>query len=318
MNQNEVKGLIVSNIQLSMSGQEVEHAKLEFKKEWYNLKDEKGIAAFLKDTCAIVNTVGPDGYLVIGFDTKANQYNSVQFSDSGLRDSSDLPGIIVKHVDRAFMIDYFPIEVDGHVLNVIHIPPSLDKPHVIRNHKSWPGDKLREEVHRIFVRKGSTIREASKYDLDLMNYDRKNIQPEYQVYGTIHLNNSSFHTKFERFSNTAFTVEGLEMRVGLTLENTGYKPLSMARLEGTIFNTIVSEFPEKITFSGVERYHHKILLGPNEILDIPFSLICDDFNNVDYKICRSTTNMWQNHISEIPMIFTFHTTNRISVPVILK
>ena len=63
-------------------------------------------------------------------------------------------------------------------MSILHIPPSFDKPHLIKNYKN---EKGREEQHRIFVRHGSTTRLANKYDIDFMNYDKKNLVPEYRI-----------------------------------------------------------------------------------------------------------------------------------------
>lgn len=312
-----IQSLIASNIQQSIAGQEIEHAKLEFKKEWYNLKDDKGIAAFLKDTSAIANTVGPDGYLVIGFDTRSNQFHPVKFSDTGLRDSSELSGIIVKHVDRAFMIDYFPIEVEGHILNVIHIPPSLGKPHVIRNHKSWPGGNLREESHRIYVRRGSRIWEATKYDLDLMYYDRKNIQPEYQVYGTIQFSDQNFGMNYQEFNPHKRFVEYLTLAAWITLENTGRRTISLGQIELSFGTKIHSGFPERIIFKGNSVSNHKIILPPNDITHESFELSSLQFRGMDFQICSKAIEYWEWNKTEIPMHLTLHTTNQLSIPVIV-
>ena len=160
-----------------------ENPKLDFKREWYDMKTPIGINEFLKDTTAIANTVGLDGFIVFGFDDKTGKFFESNFEDSKLKDTSDLNGIIIKRCSNLFDVIFYPIEIDGNKLSVLHIPPTLEKPIVILNYQKFHKDKSikDEEAHRIFIRKGTAIYPASKYDLELMFYDRKNIQPDYEL-----------------------------------------------------------------------------------------------------------------------------------------
>lgn len=59
----EIENFVKSIIYQSKEGLNKEYSKFDFKKEWCNLKELKGINEFLKDTSAIANTFGPDGYI---------------------------------------------------------------------------------------------------------------------------------------------------------------------------------------------------------------------------------------------------------------
>ncbi|MGN6421454.1 MAG: RNA-binding domain-containing protein, partial [Pseudobacter sp.] len=100
MTQQEIELYISSMINQSLAGQDIEHPKLEFKSQWYDLKDEKTKASFIKDTTAMANTVGLDGFIVIGYDESKQQFMPVQFSDCGFQDTSELPDKINTQVDR--------------------------------------------------------------------------------------------------------------------------------------------------------------------------------------------------------------------------
>ncbi len=89
---------------------------------------------FLKDACAIANTVGLDGYIVIGFDEKTKELTNVKFDNSGLRDSNEINGIISRNVDPFLQINTFDMIFGKLSLSILHIPVSLEKPHVIRNY----------------------------------------------------------------------------------------------------------------------------------------------------------------------------------------
>ncbi|MBN1902040.1 hypothetical protein JW926_12020, partial [Candidatus Sumerlaeota bacterium] len=66
-------------------GGEIEENKIEIKREWYDLGSNKIeiISEFLKDITSIPNTVGTDGFLIIGLDKIGNIYDS-PFKFSGL------------------------------------------------------------------------------------------------------------------------------------------------------------------------------------------------------------------------------------------
>lgn len=180
--EKELTRIIQSNIEQSKNNDlDKETNKFDFKSKWYNLKDNIDINEFLKDITSIVNTIGPTGYLVIGYDEAAKEISGANFKDSGLKDVNELLGIIIKRVDRSFDIDFSELVIEGKSISVIEIPPSIDKPHVIRHYVSKKGH---ESKNMIFVKNSTSTIVANKYHLDKMYYDRKNIKPEYLAYLT--------------------------------------------------------------------------------------------------------------------------------------
>lgn len=211
---NLIKG-VFSNIQ---PGASLENPKLDFKAKWYDLKDEEDINEFLKDSSAIANTPGLDGFIVIGYDEKRDVYSPSFFKDCKLKDDNELTNLLIKRLDRNFRIANYDITIDGHPLSVLHIPPSFDKPHVIRNYTK----NGKSTEHRVFIRHGSTVRVATKYDHDFMAYDRKNNIPEYSIF----ISSSKLS-----FSPRLSPTNAVDMNVGLIIENNGIRPVAIKHIK---------------------------------------------------------------------------------------
>ena len=215
-----------------------ENPKLDFKRIWYDLKSKVGINEFLKDTTAIANTVGLDGFIVFGFDDKTGEFFDSYFEDSMLSDTSELNGIIIKRCSNLFDVIFYPIEIEGKRLSVLHIPPTLEKPIVITNYQKFNKDETikGEEAQRIFIRKGTAIHPASKYDLEMMFYDRKNIKPDYEleleIVAISFLNGA--HRRGE-YINNAF-----QFYITFNYENLGRKSISIHKLALIIKTTSFS------------------------------------------------------------------------------
>jgi hypothetical protein len=268
MTAEEIKRNVESYISQSKEGHEVENQKIDFKERWYDLSTGKGINEFLKDTSAIVNTVGLDGLIIIGYNAKANTYHDSKFSDCKLKDSSQIPDLINKRVDKLFDVVIHNIDIEGHQLNVIQIPPSLDKPHVIRNYQTFDiaGVHKRDEEQKVFVRRGTTTRPASKDDFELMYYDRKNIIPEYKII-------AGFHSKTLELSQHRQTVLDrtfvIRSSIPFTFENIGRRPVAINQI---VFELFLVENPVddyyQLKFISVSHYwKHTIIIHPNEILN---------------------------------------------------
>lgn len=214
-------------IDQALSGQEVENPKVDFKLEWKDLKSRPGLNEFLKDTSAIANTFGPDGYLIFGVNERKREQVDVSFRDTGLRDSNELVGIINKHVDSIFDIAYLEESINGKNTGILYIPPSLNKPHVIRNYQTFDKDgKIkREEQHRIFVRSGTTTRIAKKHDIELMFYDRKNVIPEFD-----------FRVVLADFRFVKYNMEPDKLKLScmVSVENLGRRPAAIKSMVLTL------------------------------------------------------------------------------------
>jgi hypothetical protein len=231
MTEEKIIQVTESYINQALSGLDKENPKLDFKTKWYNLNDELEINEFIKDTSSIANTPGLDGFIIIGFNEKSKSFNDSKFSDCGLLDSNELPGIIIKRVDRAYNITNYDIEINGNKISVIYIPPSFDKPHVIRKYKSRSG---KEEDQRVFIKNGSTTRIATKYDYDFISYDRKNNLPEY----SIHISSAVLSYYFNRMSESGL----IETTLNLTIENNGLRPIAINEI---VLEITIQEKTEK-------------------------------------------------------------------------
>jgi hypothetical protein len=220
MTQDEIYRLVNTMIQHARNGHKSESEKFDFKRQWSNLKSEEKINQFLRHTCAIANTFGPDGFILIGYDEDKNQLHNSVFTDSGLRDLSDLTNLVASRVDRLFSFNVIPMEFEGSNLNIIHIPPSIDKPHLILNYQTFPKDgPPKSEKHRVFVRKNTDSLIATRNDIELMYYDRKNIIPEYEMHA--YYNPNAFYL------NYAHLADGSHMLCLYTFENTGRRPIAI-------------------------------------------------------------------------------------------
>lgn len=222
MTEEQLIPIIESYINQSIQGLDKEDPKFDFKRKWYDLTKKNEINEFLKDTTSIANTVGLDGFIIIGFDEKTSKYYPAKFSDCNLRDSNELNGLIIKRVDRLFQISNYDIEIDNNQLSILHIPPSFDKPHVIRNYIYKNG---KEEVHRIWVRHGTTTRIATKYDIDFMNYDKKNLIPEYLIYMS-----SSLMGYIANLYPSNTGESKIRLKLNLNFENAGHRPVAINKI----------------------------------------------------------------------------------------
>jgi hypothetical protein len=260
--------IIRSYIEQALSGYSKENPKFDFKRDWYDLKSKKGINEFLKDTTAIANTFGPEGFLVIGFDDKAKKFRDTSFSMSGLKDPNELNGLINKRVDRLFDINIEDIDYEGHSLSVINVPPSIDKPHVIKNYQTFEkdGSLKTSEEHVIFVRKNTSSLKASKYDLELMYYDRKNIIPEYRINLYCYEKNSGFIK-----DSISFRFEGL-----ITIENTGSRTISIVEFEFIYpLSTGIDPPFENLSFTTKDKLKHQnLIIKSGEIYNSKIRFYC--------------------------------------------
>jgi Putative DNA-binding domain len=259
----EIKEFVQNQILQSLDGGSgIENNKMDFKREWHQLTEQDGQSKFLVDVCAIVNSYGGgDGFLVIGYDEKSKIFHSSPFSITKLRDSSDLIGIIKRKVDRPFNLQLIEMEfidngINKSILSIIHIPPSLDKPHVIRNLFL----ESREHLNEIFVRKGDRNDRASKADLDLMYAEKGNIIVDRKA--LVGLRMSKFRFRSEAYYNGSRITSNnnIFLDTEFSLENLGYRTLAMNTVELKI--NLKIQRSEKVTS-----------------LVMPYSFVTDRLNN---------------------------------------
>lgn len=180
MNDTQIKTRVKLLIEQSINGLDPENPKIDFKRDWYDLKNKYSICEFLKDTTSIANTNGFDGLIIIGFDSRDNSYHNSQFSNCGLKDSSEIQNIILKNCSDPFTVNTYDIVINNNPISVIHIPQYLQKPILIRRYVKQIKGGIKEEYQRIFVRKNTRTDLATKNDINLMYFERSYLKPSYE------------------------------------------------------------------------------------------------------------------------------------------
>jgi len=256
MDHKEIIQFITNKILLSLNGStHQESNKLDFKLQWYNLKEVKGKNEFLKDCCSIINSYGGGhGFIVIGYSDSSKNFKDANIIDSGYDDDRYLIDIIRSKVDLHFNIEVFNehLEFEGSnkKISIIVIPPSLNKPHVITEYK----EKEVTYLNEIFVRQGSTNQRASKGDLDYMYAEKTSLIIDKQLSGTIWKSSISKVT-----NKTPFSIQP-----DLIIENIGTKSIAIHHL------TFELAFDDKDVFglpvvTFILPYHQELwTIGPGE------------------------------------------------------
>jgi hypothetical protein len=231
MDDFELSKLIEQIVFRLKNGEQVEENKLELKSVWYNFSDQgqrkKAESEFLKDICAIANTPGPTGYLIIGINEKNGQVKNSPFSECNLREITELRNLIVKKVDRPIDFEFkeikIKVELEDIIFSVFMIPPSLEKPHIIGLYISST-DK--ETQNFIPVKKNTAIYPANRSDIEFMYYDRKNVEPEYAM----------DILTYNPLISLSGTRDDFNMSFQLCLQNYGRKPITIVKLDLIVLN----------------------------------------------------------------------------------
>ncbi len=277
--ETEIKKKVKEALEQSINGLEKESTKLDFKLEWYNLKEEKEVFEFVKDITALVNTVGLDAFIIIGYDEKRKVFQDAKITDSNKR-ATDINDIVNKRVSTFFDLnihEFDNIEIDGanRVLSIIHIPIFIDKPVVIKGFKNFrqldKNGNPRIEEQKIFVRKNSSNRPATKYDLDFMYYDRKNILPDYNIAIDLLDVKIKKRLKYE-----------LKVRIELFLENLGRRSICVKQL--SLYYTPHQYQEKKYSIEGITEVK-RFDLGAELIrAKLPLVQIVTNSNNGNHII----------------------------------
>ena len=175
--EQEIISKSISLIQASKAGLEKESPKVDFKLKWYSLRTKYGRNEIARDMASIANTVGLDGYIIIGFDENNKNSQNAPFNDCGLNDTADITNVLIGKLSHLFQFQIVGFNYEEIEYSVIHIPPTFNKPIVIPKYLKYkPNDELiREYKQQIFLRNNTSTIVASKYDIDFMYYDNKNI-----------------------------------------------------------------------------------------------------------------------------------------------
>ena len=248
---SKIKTFLEHSIERLKNQEQVEEAKVEFKRKWYDFsnKENRKIteSEFLKDLVSIANTPGPEGYLIIGVDEKSGMLFNSPLNNSGLGDLTNIRNLIVKYVDLPVRFDFQEIKLDEKILSIFRVPPSLDKPHVIKLYISKSGA---EHQNFIPVRKLTGIFPASRSDIEFMYYDRKNIEPEY----ALEIKTFKPHLAFNGFTST----RKIETNLELCFQNFGRKPIALGEI------TLILDIPPEVDIDEPLNFVMHSFVIPND------------------------------------------------------
>lgn len=268
MDIEKIETLVKQHIIHSVDGADKEHLSFDFKRKWYDLKSKAGISEFLKDATSFANAITNDCYIVIGFDERKGEFYDAVFSNSGLKDSNELGPILEKRLSHPFDVNSYDIILkikgEDRKLSVLHIPTTYDFPYFIRNHQTLDKKgEIKNHKQRVFVRKNTSMYEASKTDFDRM-YEiklEKKIEKDfdYEIEIISHRIVESFNHYFE---------------VILIINNRGNKPFALTDFK-LQYNSVsnVEYTIKKSTWSleGTALSNSSIIIPNNTISEINLS-----------------------------------------------
>lgn len=265
------------------NAEQVEENKIELKSEWYNflaIETKKQVESeFLKDLTAIANTTGPTGYLIIGINEKSGELKNSPFSVCGLLDISFLQKLVVKSVDKPIDFEYAELNIiddsKAFIIGVFIILPSLDKPHVISYYLSKKGKEI---INFIPVKKTTGIHPATRSDIELMYYDRKNIEPEYA------LEIKSYKPQLVINSSQ----NELQIDFQICFQNYGRKPITIVEVLLHITEIVKEGLPNSLELNLI-RYELNISTK-SEQYHLPSKFLVISSNSVATVYCHFRTN----------------------------
>jgi hypothetical protein len=244
------------------NGIPVESNKEDIKRIWYDLSSEKGATEFCKDLSAIANTVGPEGLLIIGIDEKTGEIFDSPLRESGILDEAKLFNLVIKKIDPPVDFQLHTISVEGKSISVLTIPPSSRKPHLIREFGFFnkEGVQVRKEDNKIFVKKGTSTYPATKYDLDLMYYDRANAFPDFELDVSLRMKFMIGKRRNEIIDQ--FRITEVAFSANFIIENTGRRPVYIDDLRFQFENENYQ--PGQVIFFGFDK-SKELIINPKEI-----------------------------------------------------
>lgn len=143
-------------------GASAEERKLERKREWPALKTEDEKREFVCTLCAIANSPGGGGFLIVGLDNDGTVRSNPILS-TGM-DPREFHDCVVRYCEPPFDLDLVEHNVENKIITVIEIPKSSNRPHLMK--------VFRSAQNFVPVRKSAGRFAASRQDLDEMYTDR--------------------------------------------------------------------------------------------------------------------------------------------------
>lgn len=265
---------------------EIESNKLEFKSKWYNLKSDQ-VFQCARHISGIANSLGGgSGFLVFGYHPTDQTFTSSKLSDSGLNDSSEIHGSINRRINDSISFEIVDFIYDNkHPISVIHIQPSLTKPHILPFYKDKTG---KESRHITFIRNGTKTDLATKEDFERMYMDRTNIFIDHKL--QLSLDKSTLDIKLIPLDQTAKT---LYLKANIHVENLGTRPMALSNIEivssGMSSNIVYPSINKRNILKGsIENlskatFNTSLILNPKEIKEARIFLTCRVLFNAFYQ-----------------------------------
>jgi hypothetical protein len=156
--------------QLALLLEQEESAHLEFK-ERVDLESKEGKADFLREVMALANSSQSASFLIIGVENKTKKLVGVSdFTEEQVQQ------IAAEHCKPPIPFSYSSVSCKGTLIGVVEIYRSNLKPHTFKTRYTYQGadgkQKIISEKH-VFVRRGSTIDEATPDEIVEMAQDRE-------------------------------------------------------------------------------------------------------------------------------------------------
>lgn len=147
---------------------------LEFK-ECLDLASKEGKAGFLKEMLALVNSARDYAYLILGVEDKTKRVVGIR----GVTEEQ-LQQLVAGYCYLPFHFSFKILDYKGKPVGVVRIPHSNSRPHTLKQKIGYldSRDSKQTELHErhVFVRRGSTVSEATPDEIVEMAQDRHGLQ----------------------------------------------------------------------------------------------------------------------------------------------
>lgn len=240
---------------------DIESNKLEFKRQWFDLKAE-GVFTCARHISGIANSLGAGGgFLIFGFDAKEKTFHPAKLSDSGYSDTSEIYGVVNKKLSNDVSFEIVDFEYEGKPVSVVHILPSISKPHILPHYKNPKNGN--EQRHVTFIRNGTKTDLATKEDFDRMYADRTNIFVDHKL--EVVLNRGPM-------MSIALPPSGkLTVRMPVIFENLGTRPIVIRAMDFDVESIPVFGVVRVWCALDAQVYHYKksgLLLETGQLVDL--------------------------------------------------
>ncbi|WP_312124509.1 AlbA family DNA-binding domain-containing protein [Lysinibacillus boronitolerans] len=286
---NEAK--IHEYIRIIKTGGKIEDPKLDIKKEWWDFSDDKGAFEFVKDTTALANTPGKNGYIIIGIDEKTGEvYNAPFPTQNKYNDQTKLGNLIFSKVQEPFTVEFYSYSIENKNVVVVEIKESHNKPHIIKNHKTKKNYDIQNFIP---IRKSTGTYAADKFEIDAMYYNKNLSVPNYKLDLYIAKETVTSEQKY-RLERGFF--------INVSILNTGQRTNIITSGELTLFSD-----GEPLNFFEIKQFRYRntenqdwkdmknqeyITLQPNEIsnFNIGFSVPKEQEKEFFFEFARGLRN----------------------------